>query len=59
MKKSRLWKNFDLGEELGIAGVFIYNGLRKFRKKRALDHEDELFEVLYNLAVGLPLQNLG
>lgn len=53
MKTSEFWKNFDLGEELGIAGVFIYNGLRRFHEMRALDYEDEFFEVFYNLSVGL------
>ena len=53
MKTSEFWKNFDLGEELGIAGAFIYNGLRRFHEMRALDYEDEFFEVFYNLSVGL------
>ncbi|MGD9628541.1 MAG: hypothetical protein AB7V18_04805 [Pyrinomonadaceae bacterium] len=53
MSKVEAWKNFNLGEELGIAGVFLYNGLRRFHDMRALDYDDEIFEVLYNLAVGL------
>jgi len=53
MKTSEFWKNFDLGEELGIAGVFIYNGLLRFHEMRSLDYEDEIFEVFYNLSVGL------
>jgi hypothetical protein len=53
MKASDLWKNFRLGEELQIAGTFIYNGLRRFHELRVLDHDDELFEFLYNLSVGL------
>lgn len=52
MKPTEFWKNFKLGEELSIAGTFIYNGVRRFHELRKLDHTDELFEVLYNLAVG-------
>ena len=52
MKSSEFWKNFSLGEELSISGTFIYNGVRGFHQLRKLDHADELFEVLYNLAVG-------
>ena len=32
MNASDLWKNFRLGEELQIAGTFIYNGLRRFHE---------------------------
>lgn len=53
MNPSDLWKNFRLGEELHIAGSFIYNGLRRFHELQQLDRTDELFEFLYNLSVGL------
>ena len=53
MNKTEIWKNFNLGEELSIAGVFIYNGLRRFHDMRGLDHTDEIFEMFYHLAVGL------
>lgn len=53
MNNSQFWKNFNLGTELGIAGRFIYNGLRTFHEIDSLYHDDEVFEVLYNLAVGL------
>lgn len=52
MKASEFWKNFRLGEELHIAGAFIYNGLRRFHEMRQLQYPDELFEFLYDLAVG-------
>lgn len=52
MKASEFWKNFRLGEELHIAGAFIYNGLRRFHEMRQLQHSDELFEFLYDLSVG-------
>jgi hypothetical protein len=52
MRPQEAWKNFNLGEELGIAGMFIYNGLRRFHEARSLDHTDEIFEFFYNLSVG-------
>lgn len=53
MTPSQFWKNFGLGEELSISGTFIYNGLRRFHELKKLDHADEIFEVFYNLSVGL------
>ncbi|WP_065929245.1 hypothetical protein [Pseudomonas sp. 58 R 3] len=53
MSASDFWKNFRLGEELHIAGSFIYNGLRRFHELQSLDHTDELFEFLYDLSVGI------
>lgn len=53
MKPSDFWKNFRLGEEVDIAGAFIYNGLRRFHELQQLDFADELFEFLYELSVGL------
>lgn len=53
MKPSDFWKNFRLGEELHISGMFIYNGLRRYHEMRKLDFADELFEFLYELSVGL------
>lgn len=53
MNPSDFWKNFRLGEEVHIAGSFIYNGLRRFHELRKLDYTDDLFEFLYNLSVGL------
>jgi|SRR6185369_6876958 len=53
MNPAQFWKNFKLGEEVSIAGAFIYNGLRRFHELRKLDHADEIFEVFYYLSVGL------
>lgn len=53
MNPSDFWKNFRLGEEIHISGMFIYNGLRRFHELRKLDFADELFEFLYDLSVGL------
>lgn len=53
MNRSELWKNFRLGEELDVSGTFIYNGLRRFHELRKLDYSADLFEVLYQLSVGI------
>ena len=53
MTRADAWKNLKLCEEVEISGRFIYNGLRCFHEMRSFQHEEELFEVLYNLAVGL------
>jgi len=53
MRQSEFWKNFHLGTEIDIAGTFIYNGLRRLHEMESLYHESEVFEVLYNLAVGV------
>ena len=53
LDRLQFWTNFKLGEELHISGRFIYNGLHNFHEMEHLNHEDEVFEVLYNLSVGL------
>jgi len=53
MKETEWWKNFRLGEELSVSGAFIYNGLRRFHALHKLDHADDLFEVFYNLSIGI------
>lgn len=53
MKPSEYWKNFHLGNEIDIAGAFIFNGLRRFHEMESLYYESEVFEVLYDLAVGV------
>ncbi|MEM6413315.1 MAG: hypothetical protein AAF720_01500 [Pseudomonadota bacterium] len=53
MRISEYWKNFRLGEELSISGTFIYNGLRAYHDTDQLDHPENVFEVLYNLSVGM------
>lgn len=53
MNRSELWKNFRLGEELDVSGTFIYNGLRRFHELRKLDYSADLFEVFYQLSVGI------
>lgn len=53
MEATQAWKNFNLGKELSISGAFIYSGLRCFYEMQTLDNTDEIFEVLYNLSVGI------
>ncbi len=53
MDKPTFWKNFKLGQELQIAGRFIFNGLRCFHEMEHLYHYDEIFETLYALSVGV------
>jgi len=47
------WKNFRLGTELQISGSFIYNGLYVFSQMEHFYFEEQIFELLYNLAVGI------
>jgi len=53
MTPEQFWKNFNMLDEVGISGAFIYNGLRRFHEMQVLEHTDELFEFLYYLSVGL------
>ena len=53
MDQTTFWKNFRLGTELDIAGRFIYNGLRQLREMENLAVEEEVFEFLYSLSVGI------
>lgn len=53
MNETQWWKNFSLGQELSVAGTFIYDGLRGFYELDQLDFADDIFEVLYHLSVGI------
>ncbi|MES2864429.1 MAG: hypothetical protein V4666_09950 [Bacteroidota bacterium] len=50
---TEFWKNFHLGTELSISGNFIYNGIYCFDLMQHFYNEDEAFEFLYNIAVGI------
>lgn len=52
-EKNFFWKNWRLGTELQVSGSFIYNGLFTLDKMESLYYEEECFELLYNLSVGL------
>lgn len=53
MNKSTYWKNFKLGKELDISGRFIYNGLECFHNMKSFHYEEDAFEFLYNISVGI------
>ena len=53
MDRSEYWKNFKLGKELDISGRFIYNGLQCFHHLEHFCYEEEIFEFLYNVSVGI------
>lgn len=47
------WKNFRLGTELQISGAFIYNALFTLEEMETFHYEEECFEYLYNLSIGI------
>lgn len=53
MKADEFWKNFNLGTELDIAGRFLYDGLHAFHLMENFTREEDAFEVLYSVAVGV------
>lgn len=53
MRPDEWWKNFALGLELDASGAFIYNGIKYLDSLEGLNHSIDIFEVLYNLSVGI------
>ena len=53
MKPEIWWKNFGLNLELDASGMFIYNGIKALDSIEGLGHPIDIFEVLYNLSVGI------
>jgi hypothetical protein len=53
MKPEEWWKNFALGLEVDISGTFIYNGIKRLDELDGLSSPADIFEVLYNLSVGI------
>lgn len=53
MDKVTFWKTFNLCKEVSVAGNFIYNGIKTFDDIESFCFEDEIFEFLYNIAVGI------
>lgn len=53
MRPDEYWKNFNLGTELDIAGRFLFNGLQVFHEMRSFAVEEDAFEFLYGVAVGI------
>jgi len=53
MTPEEWWMNFGLGLELDVSGSFIYNGIKQLESLEGLNNSVDIFEVLYNLSVGL------
>lgn len=47
------YKNFKMGTEIGIAGTFIYNGIKELEQLETLHCEGEVFSFLYHISVGI------
>ncbi|PJJ08479.1 hypothetical protein CLU83_1753 [Flavobacterium sp. 1] len=52
-EKDFFWKNFRLGTELQNSGTFIYNGIFHLDNIEYFRFEEECFEFLYNISVGI------
>ena len=53
MRTDEYWKNFNLGTELDIAGRFLFNGLQTFHEMKNFTAEEDAFEFLYGVSVGI------
>jgi hypothetical protein len=53
MKYDEWWKNFGLGMELHASGSFVYNGIKELDDLEGLNHSSDIFQILYNLSVGI------
>lgn len=53
MKPDEYWKNFNLGTELDISGRYLYNGLQTFHQMEHFATEEDAFEFLYAVSVGI------
>lgn len=52
MNQEQLWRNFSLNRELHVAGGFIYDGMRELHGLKSFENADEVFQIVYPLAVG-------
>lgn len=53
MNRDEWWKNFALGMEVDASGTFIYNGIHALDGLESFHHPVDVFEVLYNLSIGI------
>ncbi len=53
MRPDEWWRNFGLGLEVDVAGAFIYNGIKLLDDTESFNHATDVFEILYNLSVGI------
>lgn len=47
------WKNFNLGKELSLSGSYLFNGLKTLDEMENFYFEEEIFEFLYSISVGI------
>jgi hypothetical protein len=52
MNKDEFWRNFSLNRELHVSGAFIYDGIHELKTLTTFAYADEVFQVVYPLAVG-------
>jgi len=52
MKKTEYWKTI-LCKELALSGSYIYNGLKTFDEMESFYYEEEIFEFLYAISIGI------
>ena len=55
MDKISYWKSLNLCKEVSLAGILIYNGLKAFDEMDSFQNEEEIFDFLYNISVGIKL----
>jgi hypothetical protein len=53
MEARIFWQNFNLGKELSLSGSFLYNGFKSFNEMETFYYEEDIFEFLYNISVGI------
>ena len=53
MNNEQYWKNFNLGIELQLSGNLIYDGLYFFDQLENFRNEEDIFEFLYLISVGI------
>lgn len=53
MDREQYWKNFNLGIELQLSGNFLYDGLYLFDQLEHFHNEEDIFEFLYLISVGI------
>jgi len=51
--KVELYKNFNMGTEIDIAGIFIYDGIKELERIVSFSYESEIFSFLYHISVGI------
>jgi hypothetical protein len=52
MNQDQFWRNFSLNRELHVSGGFIYDGMHELSNLETFCNADEVFQVVYPLAVG-------